>query len=203
MRNKNVKGSKQLPVSKKLNQDVLKDEKQSELQFIFDNLNHKIESKFSDKSLDLESQKIQLFSGKIITETEILKRRVYLLKNVATYEKMFPQDFYDNIFRLNNWKQNKNKTLRPSIVGKYTNLYVYARFDKNILPQLQSINPYVEFGIRKFKHFQWLNENGREKLLVYIQQSIDMMKECNSWNEFVQKYGTEYNLPVQSQIEFN
>ncbi|WP_160067625.1 P63C domain-containing protein [Sphingobacterium bovisgrunnientis] len=203
MRNRNIKGSKQLPMSKKTSQDILKDEKQSELQFIFDNLNHKIESKFSDKSLDFESQKIQLFSGKIISEEEILNRRVYLLKNVATYEKMFPQEFYDNIFRLNHWQQNKNKTLRPSVVGKYTNFCIYARFDKSILPQLQSINPYIEFGIRQFKHFQWLNEDGRQQLLVYIQQSIDMMKECTEWNAFVQKYGAKYNIPVQSQIEFN
>lgn len=203
MRAKNNKYNENSINPSKKTPEVVKVDKQQEIQLIFDNLDLKIENKFSDKSLDSESLKIELFSGKVISEKDILNRRVFLLKNVAIYEKMFPQEFYDNIFRLNGWKLNKNKSLRPSVVGKFTNFCIYGRFDRNILPQLQSINPYIEFGIRKFKHFQWLNEAGRELLLVYIQQSIEIMKKCTNWFEFVEKYGSEYNLPTQSRLEFN
>ncbi|PVH26273.1 P63C domain-containing protein [Sphingobacterium corticibacter] len=203
MKDRTKKHNRKLNSNLNAKTDVTKVDRENDLQLIFERLDSKIEDKFADRALDFEKEKIQLLGGTETSEAEIKQRRIYLLNNVAVYEKMFPQEFYDEIFRLNNWKLNSNKSLRPSIVGTYTNFCIYLRFDRKILPQLQTINPYVEFGIRKFKHFQWLNYEGRQKLLLFIQQSIEVMKKCETWQQFVEKYGKLYNIPTQVRIELN
>lgn len=94
----------------------------------------------------------------------------------------------------------KNKTLRPHIVGRYTNEIIYMRFTNDGLLKLQSLNPYMEFGVRKFKHFQLLTDEGKLMLDQFIYEAIDCMKECDTWYEFRLKYGQKYKLNVQLRM---
>jgi hypothetical protein len=114
---------------------------------------------------------------------------------------MFIQDFYKEINRLNGWSIPAGLIHhKPRIVGRFTKEIIYGRFPKDLIIVLQGLNPYVGFGVRQHKHFQFLNEEGKNLVEHYINEAIELMKECENWHEFrlklCKKYGVPYQLPL-------
>jgi len=170
-------------------------------QLIFDLTEDNVKEKFSDYYLDRENEKIQLLGGREISPSRIKQDlKQIITENVSEYSKRFPQEFYDEIYRLNKWKTPKNKTLRKHVVGKYTNEIIYMRFTKEGLLKLQNLNPYVQMFKRALKHFQLLSDEGKLMLDQFIYEATECMKECTTWYEFRLKYGQKYGLNVQLQM---
>jgi P63C domain len=61
----------------------------------------------------------------------------YLRKELAAWAKRFPDEFYQQMFRLRGWQWQGMSVNRPQIVGKYTNDIVYERLAPGILEELQ------------------------------------------------------------------
>jgi hypothetical protein len=74
----------------------------------------------------------------------------YVTKELAAWEKTFPDDFYKAIFRLRGWPEESYRS-RPGVVGKWTANIVYARLGPGILDRLHEIVPRDERGHLKFK----------------------------------------------------
>lgn len=109
----------------------------------------------------------------------------YLLKEYAEWAKRFPDEFYQEIFRLNKWQWKGMKLNRPSIVGTYTNDIVYKRLAPGVLEELKKLNPPDEKGIRKIKHHQFLTQDiGHPALQRHIYAVIVLMKASSSWRQF-------------------
>ena len=109
----------------------------------------------------------------------------YLLKEYAEWAKRFPDEFYQEIFRLNKWQWKGMKLNRPSIVGTYTNDIVYKRLAPGVLEELKKLNPPDEKGIRKIKHHQFLTQDiGHPALQRHIYAVIILMKASSSWRQF-------------------
>lgn len=159
------------------------------------------QAELSDYVLDRESERIQLLSGEYTSMHERRKSLKVIASMKREYAKRFPQEYFDQIFRLHGWPLADNKSHRPSIIGRYTNEIIYGRFDRDILPTLQILNPYIEFGIRKYKHFQWLNDEGLEKLDQYIREAISAMKDSDDWYKFRLSYATKFNLNWQLKMD--
>src|SRR5206468_6981574 len=83
----------------------------------------------------------------------------YLRKELAAWAQRFPDEFYQNIFRLRNWEWKGMSVNRPWIVGKLTKDIVYARLAPGIIKELEQRNPMDEKGHRKARHHQWLTED--------------------------------------------
>jgi len=149
----------------------------------------------TDEALDRQLEKVELQSGKIIFLKDISN---FLTQKPQDYYPLFPAVFYKEIFRLNSWTYIPNE--RPHIVGVWTLDLIYSRFDRTVLPALQILNPFSDIGLRLYKHFQFLNEQGKIKLIGYINDAVGLMKTCTSWYEFRVKYGVLYNLPVQGRL---
>ena len=117
------------------------------------------------------------------------------------YEAKFPNDvpFFFEMYRLLGWTDKDPKDFnKPAIVGKYLRELIYFRFHADVLPTLQTLA--MPGGIRLHKFFQFLNEQGQEKLLQYRDEAIALMKTCSSWYEFRVTYGRTYGLPVQKKM---
>lgn len=183
---------KRLHSTKREDQEFLKN-------LILDKTESKIKDKFSDKELDFESEKNKLLSD-IESLWKIKKVNNTLLKIPHTYEKIFTQDYYKEIYRLNGWKYQGVIAQKPWKVGRYTNEIIYYRFSSEILPILRLINPTIIPGIRKFKHHQYLTPGARIKLTGFINEAVDLMIECNNWDDFRIKYCTMYNVPYQLKL---
>jgi len=109
----------------------------------------------------------------------------FLRKEFAAWAKRFPDEFYQEMFRLRGWEWSGMKVNRPSVVGRYTNDLVYDRLAPNILEELEKKNPKNEKGNRVRKHHQWLTEDiGHPALAQHLYAIIGFMRASGTWDDF-------------------
>lgn len=109
----------------------------------------------------------------------------YLRKELAAWAKRFPDEFYQQIFRLRGWVWKGMRVNRPQVVAKYTNDFVYERLAPSILSELEARNPKDEKGYRGAKHHQWLTDDiGHPALAQHLYAVIGLMRATNSWDQF-------------------
>lgn len=110
---------------------------------------------------------------------------LFISKELSSWAKRFPDDFYKEMFRLKGWQWQGMKINRPSVVGHYTNDVVYQRLAAGVLDELKRINPPDETGHRKHRHHQWLTtEVGHPKLRDHLNGVIALMRAATSWDQF-------------------
>lgn len=109
----------------------------------------------------------------------------YLRKELAAWAKRFPNEFYEEMFRLRKWQWNGLSVKRPGFVGKLTNDLVYERLAPSLLAELNRKNPVSEAGHRKSRHHQWLSDDiGIPALAQHIHAAIALMRASDSWSAF-------------------
>jgi hypothetical protein len=109
----------------------------------------------------------------------------YLRKELAAWAKRFPDEFYQQLFRLKGWQWKGMKVNRPQVVGHWTNDVVYERLAPGILEELQNRNPKDEKGQRLVKHHQWLTEDvGHPALAQHLHAVIGFMRASATWDSF-------------------
>jgi hypothetical protein len=109
----------------------------------------------------------------------------YLRKELAAWAKRFPDEFYEQMFRLKGWQWRGMSVNRPSVVGKFTNDLVYERLAPGILEELQSRNPKDESGRRTSKHHQWLTSDvGHPALAQHLHAVTSFMRASSTWDGF-------------------
>lgn len=116
---------------------------------------------------------------------QILDR--FLRKELAAWAKRFPDEFYQQMFRLRGWEWKGMKVNRPQVVGKYTNDLVWERLAPGIRAELENRNPKNERGRRAGAHHQWLTEDiGHPALAQHLYALIGLMRvsENKDWEGF-------------------
>ena len=114
-----------------------------------------------------------------------------LRKDLAVWLKRFPDEFYENIYRLKGWEWPGMGKNRFSVVGKYTNDLVYGRIVPGLQDELERRNPKNKNGYRVHKHHQWLNDDAGDKLFsqqmftILALQRACLNKAGNKWNHFM------------------
>jgi hypothetical protein len=111
---------------------------------------------------------------------------VYLADEKLKWAKMFPDEFYKQLFRLRGWNYIPNNTARPGYVGKLTDMLVYEKLPPGVLEKLREKNP-VEPGMkrRRHRHFQFLSSDiGQPDLRDHLLQLIAIMRVSQDWEMF-------------------
>lgn len=122
----------------------------------------------------------------------------FIAKELQPWAKMFPDEFYEELFRLRGWPYDPESVKRPSYVGKLTNDLVYARLAPVILDELRKNNPPDSKGRRRHKHHQWLTDDvGHPKLREHLAAVIALEKAATSWDGFYR--GLQRALPRYNQ----
>lgn len=110
----------------------------------------------------------------------------FIAKELQPWVKTFPDEYYENMFRLKKWGYKPLDKSRPGVVGTYTNNLVYERLAPGILEELKKITPKTASGNRKFKYFQKLTpDTGHPKLKEHISNIVVLMKVNNDWESFI------------------
>lgn len=110
----------------------------------------------------------------------------YLTKEFAAWSKTFPDEFYQEIFRLRKWQWRGMKVNRPQCVAQYTTNLVYERVAPGILKNLEERNPVLDTGRRKRKHTQFFTEDfGCPALSTHIHAMLALMRAADSWDELL------------------
>ena len=112
----------------------------------------------------------------------ILER--FIAKDLQPWTRTFPYTFYEQIFRLKGWG-NPEGVRRPSVIGHYTNDFVYARIAPGVLDDLKRRNPTLPQGWRRDRHHQWFTPDiGHPMLKEHLEGVTALMRAAATWNGF-------------------
>ena len=108
----------------------------------------------------------------------------FIAKELQPWTKTFPYEFYKQIFRLKGWP-DPHGVKRPSVIGHYTNDFVYDRLAPGVLEELKRLNPKTPKGYRRYKLFQWFTPNlGHPKLKEHLAAVTALMRAAPNWEYF-------------------
>ncbi len=131
-------------------------------------------------------------------------------KELAAWVKKFPDEFYENIYKLRGWTWPGMGKNRYSVVGTYTRDLVFERIAPGLLPELEKRSPKDEKGNRPNKLHQWLTEEIGDPMLAQHMHSLIMFQRLAiangyGWQRFVKmvdqvlpKKGNTMELPFTS-----
>jgi hypothetical protein len=125
---------------------------------------------------------------------------------LAAWAKKFPDEFYENIYKLKGWVWPGMQKNRFSVVAHYTRDLVYERIAPELLERLEGKTPKDEKGRRKNKMHQWLTEDIGDPMLAQHLHSLVMFQRLAlangyGWNRFVKM--VDKVLPKKgSNLEF-
>lgn len=130
----------------------------------------------------------------------ILKQ--YISEELLPWQQRFPHEFYKQIFRLNGWSYTiENLKLKPSVVGKWTNKYIYKQLPNGVLEELKKLTPKDDTGKSKEHLHRRLTEDvGHPNLNNQIVSVITIMKLSKNWKDFNKKFENIYG---QTSIDFD
>lgn len=121
---------------------------------------------------------------------KILER--FVAKELRPWVRMFPAEFYKQIYRLNNWPYEETSG-RPGVIGHWTNNIVYKRLAPGVWEELKRITPRTPSGDYKHKLFQRLTDDfGHPKLREHLAGVLMLMKYSPDWRVFMDRLNQEY-----------
>lgn len=131
-------------------------------------------------------------------------------KELAAWVKRFPDEFYENIYKLKGWQWPGMGKNRYSVVGHYTRDLVFERLGPGILHELERLTPKDERGNRSNKMHSWLSDDiGVPMLSQHMHTLVSFqklaLKRGYGWNRFVKmvdevmpKRGATMELSLES-----
>jgi hypothetical protein len=190
---------------KEVKPDIINGAEKTEIQKILEQQERQAlifspEAFLPQKNIDKELEKFQLLSGVETSWKELREAHFKYMRFIAAkkrdYAKTFPPEIYSEWRRLNGWdKKPHQKHQKPFIFSVYTVLFVYGRFPKEILPTLEDLNKFIYPGIRLYKHFELLTDEGYEDVKSFIQDVIKVAGTCSDMYEFRVKYAAKFGTP--------
>jgi hypothetical protein len=111
-------------------------------------------------------------------------------KELAAWAKKFPDEFYENIYKLKGWPWPGMKKNRYSVVAHYTRDLVYERVAPGLLQELETKSPKNDNGNRSNKLHQWLTDDIGNPMLSQHLHSLIMFQRLAissgfGWKRFV------------------
>lgn len=112
--------------------------------------------------------------------------KAFINEELLKWQKMFPDTFYYEIFRLNKWDYTvKGINKRPGVIGRWTNELIYKQLPKGVLDELKIKTPKSEEGNYTARFFQSLTPDiGHPALTAQIYKTIGLMNISNNWEDF-------------------
>ena len=133
--------------------------------------------------------------------------QILVRKELAVWAKKFPDEFYENIYRLRGWPWSGMSKNRYSAVAGYTRDLVYDRMAPGLLKELEQKSPKDEKGQRDNKLHQWLSGDVGDPMLASHLQSLLTLQRlaiANGWgwqkfmhmvDQVMKKKGDSLDLP--------
>ena len=126
--------------------------------------------------------------------------RLYISEEFLEWTKIFPEEFYEQIFRLKEWGSFKKAGQKmPPVVGQYTNDIVYERLPDKVLFELKKKVKKSENGNNLVKLHQGLSKDyGVLHLERHLIAVIALMKASTCWEHFLEMLDKTYKRFGQS-----
>lgn len=108
----------------------------------------------------------------------------YVVEELKPWQKTFPDIYYQEIFRLRGWDFTVNGIRkRPSVVGTWTNKFIYKELPDGVLEELKKKTP------KNARLFQSLSEDmGEAGLRSQLNSVISLMQISDNWDQFLDNF---------------
>jgi hypothetical protein len=130
----------------------------------------------------------------------------FIDKELQPWVQTFPNDFYQEMFRLRGLDFPNDSVKRPQYFGVLTNDIVYKRLAPGVLDELRRVTPKGDDGRRKHRFFQRLTSNiGYPKLREHLGSVVTIMKLSNDWHDFKDKLNRlhpKYNSTIELPLHY-
>lgn len=117
-------------------------------------------------------------------------------RELAVWAKKFPDEFYENIYKLKGWTWPGMSKNRFSVCANYTTNLIYDRLGPGITDELIRKTPKNEKGYRPNKLHQWLSDDIGDPMLATHMHSILMFQRLAIANG----YGWKRFLNMVDQV---
>jgi hypothetical protein len=130
-------------------------------------------------------------------------------RELAAWAKKFPDEFYENIYKLKGWVWPGMGKNRFSVVANYTTNLIYDRLGPGITEELIRKTPKNDRGYRPNRLHQWLSEDIGDPMLATHMHSILMFQRLAiangyGWKRFIHmvdqvlpRRGNTLELPLE------
>lgn len=123
---------------------------------------------------------------------------MYVQAELRPWTKMFPDEFFEEIYRLQGWEYRPGSAKRTPYVGKLINKYIYEQLPPGVLEQLRELNPTTDKGYRKHKHHQHLTtDTGNKHLDRQISTVTTLLRIADSKEQFEMLFERAFPPPQQ------
>jgi hypothetical protein len=133
----------------------------------------------------------------------------FIAKELKPWVHTFPDNFYDNLFRIRGLEYPKDTVKRPQYFGHLTNDIIYKRLAPSVLDELKKLTPRDDKGRHKHQLHRRLTEDiGHPKLREHIASVVTVMKLADNYDQFLRmldrahpRYGETPQLPFYDTQE--
>lgn len=132
--------------------------------------------------------------------------QAYISEELQKWQKMFPDVFYYEIFRLNGWDFTVSGIKRrPSVIGTWTNELIYKQLPKGVIDELKAKTPKSVEGNYTARFFQSLTPDiGHPALTAQIYKVVGIMNISKNWTEFKANFNRMVDRNNgQTEIDFD
>jgi hypothetical protein len=110
----------------------------------------------------------------------------FIAKELQPWVKTFPDEFYEQLFRLRGWEYKPLNTSRPGVVAHYTVNLIYERLAPGVLDELKKKAPKSSDGRIKTRLHQGLTADiGHPKLREHISNVLVLLRVNDNWDTFM------------------
>jgi len=112
----------------------------------------------------------------------------------------FPDEFFEQIYRLQGWEFRPGTSKRTPQVGKLVNKYIYEELPPGVHDELRRLNPRTDKGYRKHKHHQYLTpDTGSVHLDRQISTVTTLMRIARNKRDFEDLFERAFP-PAQARL---
>lgn len=112
----------------------------------------------------------------------------FIAKELRPWVKTFPDQYYEELFRLRGLNFPRDGIKRPQYFGHLTNDIIYARLAPTVLEELRSSTPKDDKGRRKHHFHRRLTDDiGHPKLREHMAAVLTTMQLSNDYEDFMEK----------------
>ena len=112
----------------------------------------------------------------------------FIATELQPWVKTFPDEFYEQIFRLRGLEYPRDTVKRPQYFGHLTNDIIYKRLAPGVLEELKKTAPKTPTGRPRNTLFQRLTPDlGHPKLREHMASVVTIMKLSDQYRDFARK----------------
>lgn len=130
--------------------------------------------------------------------------RAFIAKELQPYVSTFPEEFYEQLFRLRGLQYPRDKVKRPRYFGHLTNDIIYSRLAPGLLEELQRDAPRTDAGrLKHHNHRRLSRDLGHPKLRERLSSVTTIMKLSSEYDDFSRKLDRvhpRYNQTIEMDL---